>query len=377
MKTNVYLREDDILKEVKITSADKPELPTNFINKWQDIITLISKIIKIPSALIMKISRGEMQVLLKSQNNGNPYDSGAGDSLGNGLYCETVIGKNKELLVDNALLSDTWNDNPDIKLNMISYYGLPIKWPDNEIFGTICVLDNVANSYNEIYKELIYKFRDAFEDDLRILIYEKRLKDYYNKAKLDSIINLTKKNNFFNDEELKDNKSQFSDLSPFINQLDQIIYYDKLTGLHNRRFFINQLNKIDLSTIYPISIVVGDLDNLKLVNDNYGHNIGDDYIKKAAAILKNNFREHDILARIGGDEFAVILPKTDKEEAELICRRIKEKFIETNKELNLRCPLRISLGISTLKNSLDKIKKAFINADENMYKDKRGEIECN
>ncbi|MFW5891038.1 MAG: sensor domain-containing diguanylate cyclase [bacterium] len=377
MKTNVYLREDDILKEVKITSADKPELPTNFINKWQDIITLISKIIKIPSALIMKISREEMQVFLKSQNNGNPYDSGAGESLGNGLYCETVIGKNKELLVANALLSDSWKDNPDIKFNMISYYGLPIRWPDNEIFGTICVLDNVTNSYNEIYKKLIKKFRDAFEDDLRILIYEKRLKKYYNKAKINSIINLRNKNNFFNDKKLKDNKSQFSDLTPFINQLDKIIYYDNLTGLHNRRFFMNQLNTMNLNKIYPISIVLGDLDNLKLINDNHGHNIGDDYIKKAAAILKNNFREHDILARIGGDEFAVILPETDKEEAELICGRIKEKFIKTNKELNLKCPLRISLGISTLEDSSDKIEKTFVEADENMYKNKRGKIEYN
>jgi diguanylate cyclase (GGDEF)-like protein len=352
MKTNVYIREEDIFKEINITSADKPELPKNFLNKWQEIITLISKIIEVPSALIMKISREEMQVLLKSQNKENPYEAGAGDSLGHGLYCETVIGKDKELIVNNALLSDKWIDNPDIKLNMISYYGLPIKWPDNEVFGTICVLDNLTNSYKGIYKELIYKFKDAFEDDLRILIYEKKLKNYYSQAKLDSIFNTSKeKKLLFEDKYLKDNKNNFNDLSPILAKLDKIIFYDKLTGLYNRRYFIKQLNQINHSILYPVSIVVGDLDNLKIINDNYGHNIGDDYIIKAAEILKNNFRDNDIIARIGGDEFAVILPETDKEEAKVICRRIKEKFIETNYKLDLKCPLRISLGISTIKNS--------------------------
>jgi diguanylate cyclase (GGDEF)-like protein len=370
MKTNVYIREDDILKEISITSADKPKLPKTFIDKWQEIITLISKIIEVPSALVMKISREEMQVLLKSQNKENPYEAGAGDSLGNGLYCETVIGKDKELIVNNALLSDKWIDNPDIKLNMISYYGLPIKWPDNEVFGTICVLDNLTNSYKNIYKELIHKFKDAFEDDLRILIYEKKLKNYYSQAKLDSIFNTSnEKKLLFEDKYLKGNKNNFNDLSPILAQLDKIIFYDKLTGLYNRRYFINQLNQINHSIFYPVTIVVGDLDNLKIINDNYGHNIGDNYIKKAAEILKNNFRDNDIIARIGGDEFAVILPETDKEEAKIICRRIKEKFIETNNEFDLKCPLRISLGISTVKNSYDKIKPAFITADKNMYKD--------
>jgi len=388
MKANVFIREDDIFKEVEITDSKKPEIPNEFIEKWQEIITLISKIIDVPAALIMEITEAEKRVFLKSDNKNNPYKKGAGDSLGHGLYCETVIGENSELHVDNALLSDTWNDNPDIELNMISYYGLPIKWPDNEFFGTICVLDNSTNNFKDIYKELLDKFRKAFEDDLRLLVYEKQLKNYFYQSKLDSIIKLTKKNKFIqnisytNDEheeknqnkKSEENKVKLSDLSPFITKLDKIIYHDKLTGLYNRRYFINQMNKIKKNAEYPVSIVVGDLDNLKSINDNYGHNIGDEYIKRAAKILKNNFRNYDILARIGGDEFAVILPETDKNEVKLICSRIKEKFINANYEINLKYPLRISLGISTIRNSNQKIESAFINADKNMYKDKGVDI---
>ncbi len=388
MKANVFIREDEIFQEVEITDAKKPELPDKFIEKWQEIITLISKIIEVPAVLIMEITEDEMKVFLKSDNIKNPYKKGAGDSLGHGLYCETVIGENRELLVENAILSDVWNDNPDIDLHMISYYGLPIKWPDNEFFGTICVLDSVSNNFKDIYKELLDKFRKAFEDDLRLLIYEKKLKNYFYKSKIDSIINLTKNNKFIknisytrddiveNSENKKseDNKVKLSDLSPFITQLDKIIYHDKLTGLYNRRYFINHMNKIKENGEYPVSIVVGDLDNLKSVNDSYGHNIGDEYIKKAAQILKNNFRDHDILARIGGDEFAVILPETGKNEVKSICRRIKEKFINANYEISLEFPLRISLGISTIRNSNQKIESAFINADKNMYKDKGVDI---
>ncbi|MGD9887177.1 MAG: hypothetical protein AB7T03_04355 [Bacilli bacterium] len=57
--------------------------------------------------------------------------------MGHGLYCETVIGKDEPMIVENAISSEVWKDNPNIKLNMIFYFGLPIKWHDGEFFGTI------------------------------------------------------------------------------------------------------------------------------------------------------------------------------------------------------------------------------------------------
>jgi len=175
METNVFLRGENVFKEVSINSTIKPELSDEFLNKWQKIIDLLSEIFDVPAALIMRINKDNMEVLLRNENKENPYNSGDKESLGKGLYCETVIGKEQELSIDNALYNKNWKDNPDIKLNMISYYGLPIKWPDNEIFGTICVLDEKTKELNKNQKELLARFKEVVEDDLELIISKKQL----------------------------------------------------------------------------------------------------------------------------------------------------------------------------------------------------------
>lgn len=168
-KVDVFLRKERITKSVDITSTDKPGISLKVIEKWQSIIDLLAKVIGVPSGLIMEITRDSMRVFLKSSNQENPYEVGGSDQLGHGLYCETVIGTNSELLVTNALDDEVWRDNPDVKLCMISYYGLPIQWPDKEIFGTICVLDNRVNAYNSVFRKLIAEFKLSIEKDLELL----------------------------------------------------------------------------------------------------------------------------------------------------------------------------------------------------------------
>jgi GAF domain-containing protein len=73
------------------------------------------------------------------------------------------------LLVPDALRDEAWKSNPDIKLGMISYLGMPISWPDGEIFGTICVLDNKRNEYSELYRKLLLQWRDVLQADLSSL----------------------------------------------------------------------------------------------------------------------------------------------------------------------------------------------------------------
>ena len=104
MKTaEVYLREEDKKIKVRITDSKKPEISDVILEKWQRIINLMAKIMNVPSGLLMNITEESMVVFLKSQNPENPYPVGGSDKLGHGLYCETVIGNDKELLVPNAL----------------------------------------------------------------------------------------------------------------------------------------------------------------------------------------------------------------------------------------------------------------------------------
>ncbi|MFW6273569.1 MAG: sensor domain-containing diguanylate cyclase, partial [Halanaerobium sp.] len=144
-------------------------------------------------------------------------------------------------------------------------------------------------------------------------------------------------------------------------------FHDELTGLYNRRYFETEMERLNNSREHPISIIVGDLDNLKYINDNFGHKKGDQYIKKAAELINDNFRNEDITARIGGDEFAVLLPNTDYNTALQICARIKTKF-ENFDECK---KLAISLGCAVKNDNTQDLESVFVQADKRMYLEKK------
>ncbi|MBW1852495.1 MAG: PAS domain-containing protein, partial [Deltaproteobacteria bacterium] len=110
------------------------------------------------------------EVLLASDTEGNPYEKGERADLNTGLYCETVMNQCDPLLVPDALEDPEWNHNPGIELGMTFYFGFPLQWPDNEVFGTICVLDRENNPAPKNYRELISEFQQVIETDLYLIV---------------------------------------------------------------------------------------------------------------------------------------------------------------------------------------------------------------
>ncbi len=161
----------DPLITVPITADGKPPVSDELYKKWQRIVDLAAKIISVPSGLIMRLAEEEIEVYIRSETDGNPYECGETAELGLGLYCETVVGKRKQLLVPNALTDSRWRSNPDVDLNMISYLGIPILWPDGEVFGTFCVLDKKENEYNDEYIELLHNLKEIIENDLKNILH--------------------------------------------------------------------------------------------------------------------------------------------------------------------------------------------------------------
>lgn len=143
------------------------QIPSETIRKWQEIVDLLAKIMRVPCAMVRRVDPPNIKVLVSSTSKGNPYEPVA--PLNTGLYCETVVKTRQLMLVQDARQDERWRSSPEIKLSMISYLGAPISWPDGEIFGTICVLDDKSNEYSELCRRLLLQWRDVLQDDLRML----------------------------------------------------------------------------------------------------------------------------------------------------------------------------------------------------------------
>jgi len=149
-----------------------------------------------------------------------------------------------------------------------------------------------------------------------------------------------------------------------LREKSRIYYKDNLTDLYTRDFFNAELARLNTARQLPLSLIVGDVNSLKLINDAFGHDMGDKVLKRAADIMKNTFRKEDIISRMGGDEFAVLLPKTTEETALLMVDRLKTECL--NKPLDYLI-LSISFGVATKVNENEDINDLFKKADKKMY----------
>jgi diguanylate cyclase (GGDEF)-like protein/PAS domain S-box-containing protein len=166
----------------------------------------------------------------------------------------------------------------------------------------------------------------------------------------------------------------FYDITESKKKEEEILYlnnHDVLTGLYNRAFFEEETKRLDNKRKLPLSIIMGDINGLKLVNDAFGHAKGDKLLAETAKIFSSCCRSKDIVARIGGDEFCILLPQTNNEVAQTICRKIY-KVCENyeGKTVKEMLYLSISLGCASKMDSDESIESILKDAEEYMYKHK-------
>ncbi|MDO9534508.1 MAG: diguanylate cyclase [Bacillota bacterium] len=152
-------------------------------------------------------------------------------------------------------------------------------------------------------------------------------------------------------------------------QLKYLSMHDQLTGLYNRAYLEDELNRLSKSREYPITIISTDLDGLKLINDTLGHDKGDKLLKACTKVLKQSLRCSDILIRVGGDEFVAILPKTALKSGEEIADRIRTQ-VDLYNSKNTELPLSLSIGIAASENENVSLRDTFKESDDLMYREK-------
>lgn len=146
-----------------------------------------------------------------------------------------------------------------------------------------------------------------------------------------------------------------------------MVFHDNLTKLYNRFYLNEEIKRLDTERQLPIAIIFADVNALKMINDVFGHNYGDQMLIKAAEILKESCRKEDIITRWGGDEFVVVLPQITEESVMDLCQRIEENC---NRTFINGLPVSMAVGVAIKKSVNSEFKDLFCKAEDSMYQKK-------
>ena len=148
----------------------RPEISQETLAKWQRVVDLISDLARVPASLIMITVEQHHSIFVASSTDENPYQLGQSFQLNEKLYCYGVFQNDGELVVEDATCDPRWNDNQDLDHGMTFYVGLPLKWPDGKVFGTICMLDKRRNKRALTFRKGLQEFSRVVESDLALFV---------------------------------------------------------------------------------------------------------------------------------------------------------------------------------------------------------------
>lgn len=290
----------------------------------------MAELFSAPAGFIVQSVEQGYRVVIASEQQENPYSAGTLIPSDVNIFCRKVVTENNTLYEKNASALAGWRDNPEVANdNFESYLGLPIHWPDGEVFGTICVMDFVITDYAQKYLDLMTQLRDMVEDDLAML------------------------NSYA--------------------QMREIAMLDPLTGIYNRRALsLLAQQKLNLAARigFNVCCLFIDINDFKSLNDTFGHEVGDKALIALGDTLKKHLREADIIGRFGGDEFVAVLQVNESSSVNGVIEKIKQSYFIALEQQHIQ-PLSLSIGASFSEQHLPSYESLLKQADENMYINKQ------
>lgn len=305
------------------------------LGKWQQTADLIAELFDSACGTIVQLRQNEFNVVVASQNEDNFLTRNDTWQWDVNSFCRKIIETKQGLDVQAARFDSCWKLSPPVVEGKIrSYCGLPIFWPCGEVFGTICIIDTKETNHTPVLIKLLEQFCRLITADLQML------RDF--------------------------------------EAIRELALTDELTDINNRRglsFLGEQRIKDTRRAKQTIGIIYFDIDNLKLVNDKQGHQAGDQCIITLADVLKENCRESDIIARIGGDEFIIMTSFNDLPDSNVqldtLCVRISNSFITALLQYDMADIISLSYGHQTFDDELPLVLEEMIEqVDQRMYQHK-------
>ncbi|ATC85592.1 sensor domain-containing diguanylate cyclase [Pseudoalteromonas arctica] len=300
------------------------------LHKWQKTIDLITGLFSAPSGYIVQATSKGYRVVIRSNEGGSNFETNPILPPQTPLFCRHVAETNSTLYVNDASNNDTWNTLPEVVEDGVeSYLGLPIHWPEGEVFGTLCLKDTKITSYTDEYFELIEQLRDLIEDDLA-LVYS-------------------------------------------YEQMREIAMLDSLTNIYNRRalnLLAQQKLNLALRLGFDVCCLFIDINDFKKLNDTCGHEVGDKALIILADTLKTHLRDADIVGRLGGDEFVAVMQVSDKSKINYIMDKISSEYSKALLKEDV-CDLSLSIGYSFTNKQKQPFEALLNDADHAMYKNKQ------
>ena len=351
------LQYDHLFGHVDINTS-QIDVPDDMFNGWQKTLDLLAEIVDSPAVLIMKVTATDISVFTTSNTQGNPYNRHDSEVLGNGLYCETVIKNQSELHIPNALKDPEWDQNPDIKLGMIAYCGLPLTWPDKTPFGTICMLDNQEREYSQSYRQLLERFQNGINANLAHLYQQSELQ-YLNQILENNVQKRTTELAKLSEKLIK----EIEERRVIEDSVDYYKSYDALTGLPNRLSFISSLTQqLNASIPANTTVIYFGLRNFKSINNSYGYVVGDKLLQLFTQRVQSFLSSDTLFARVAGAEFVIAQPKCDStDEIQLINQIITSSntpFMIAEFTITIPCCMGIAQAPSDSENAAELIQKA-------------------